>query len=70
MRSTTREDVDQRLKEVQQEIQGEGDIGGSVSSGDELCVEVTVNFDSVRWMSGFVIEDGRTLSSKTYMRRE
>lgn len=51
-------------------IQLSGTELGGIDSGDEISVEVTVNFDTVRWMSGFAVPDGQILNSKTYMRRE
>lgn len=41
-----------------------------IQSGDKISVEVTFQYETVRWISGFLNLNGRTISSKAVMRRE
>ena len=43
---------------------------GSITTGAQVELEVSLQFDSVRWMSGLPILGGRTVSTTTVMRRE
>lgn len=47
-----------------------GDAINDVASGDPITVTVSLDFDSVRWLQGVNLLDGRTLSSTTVMRRQ
>lgn len=42
----------------------------SVSAGDPVFVEVTINYDAVRWLKNNWIFSGREISTITQMRRE
>lgn len=46
-----------------------GDLS-TISSGSLVSVQVTLQYDPVRWISGFEGLDGATLHSTTMMRRE
>jgi Flp pilus assembly protein TadG len=42
----------------------------TVGTGDPLLVEVTINYDTVRWLKNNWIFSGRQISTTTRMRRE
>ncbi len=42
----------------------------AVPSGDKISVEVLFQYEIVRWTSGFSAVDGKSLRTKTVMRRE
>ncbi len=46
-----------------------GSMSG-VSTGSELTVEVTLQFDDIRWISGLSVLESKTIESTTAMRRE
>jgi len=43
---------------------------GSVSTGSQICVQVTVQYDPVRWLMGMHGLDGTVITATTMMRRE
>jgi len=43
---------------------------GNVASGATISVEVSLTYNSVRWISGFPGLNGKTISTTTLMRRE
>jgi len=49
---------------------GDGGSIGDVDAGDSVSVTVSVNYDSIRWLSGLGFLGGKTLSSQTIMRKE
>ncbi|MBM4005760.1 MAG: hypothetical protein FJ295_21150 [Planctomycetes bacterium] len=42
----------------------------SVASGATISVEVSLTYNSVRWISGFPGLNGKSITTKTFMRRE
>ncbi len=47
-----------------------GNSLANLSSGASLSVDVNFNFDTVRWIRGFPGLDGRSVGTKTVVRRE
>lgn len=43
---------------------------GSVASGTEVTVQVTFQYDAVRWMTGVPTINGQSLKTRAVMRRE
>jgi len=43
---------------------------GGVPSGSEIRVQVTLQFDPIRWISGVSTLDGQQITSTTIMRRQ
>ncbi len=42
----------------------------SVSAGSTVTVQVTLDYDSVRWMPGLPVLNGKQITTRTVMRRE
>ena len=42
----------------------------SIETGSQLSVEVVLEFDAVRWLSGTHVLEGREIESTTFVRRE